>query len=123
MLGRLNIRRPAESVYQTLSDCGIFGARLIRPRRDRSILSTDCHRLNRRPKGSVFSTGHRFPDLARDDLGLSADYYLQDIATWTNNASRAQCPGRWLVDQGIVHHFEAQARRAGVYEVKIPVTT
>ena len=121
MLGRLNIRRPAESVYQTLSDRGVLSARLIR--RDRSVLYADRRRLNRWPKSSVFSASHRIANLASDDLSLRANYYLQGIATWTNNASRAQSPERWLVDQGIVHHFEAQARRAGVYELKIPVTT
>ena len=54
---------------------------------------------------------------------MRADHYLQGIATWANNAPRAQRPQRWLVDQGIIHHFEAQARRAGVYELKISVTT
>src|SRR4029077_14191750 len=120
MLGRLNIRRSAEGVHQTLSDRGILSARLIRPRRDRSLLYADRRRLNRRPKSSVFSASHRFANLAGDDLGLRANYYLQVITTWTNQAFRAQSPERWLVDQGIVHHFEAQARRAGVYELKIP---
>ena len=54
---------------------------------------------------------------------MRADHYLQGIGTWPNNASRAQGPERWLVDQGIIHHLEAQARRAGVYELKIAVTT
>ncbi|MGB7794592.1 MAG: hypothetical protein WBL39_25625, partial [Terrimicrobiaceae bacterium] len=89
MLGRLNIRRPAESVHQTLSDRRVLGARLIRPLR-----SADCRRLNGGPKSSVFSTRHRFPDLAGEDLGLRANYYLQRIATWTNDASRAQGPER-----------------------------
>jgi hypothetical protein len=71
MVGRLNIRWPAESVQQALSDQRDFRARLTRPLRDRSrsVLSADRRFLKRWPS-SIFSTGHRFPDLASDDLGL-----------------------------------------------------
>jgi hypothetical protein len=71
MFGRLNIRWPAESVQQALSDQRDFRARLTRPLRDRSrsVLSADRRFLKRWPS-SIFSTGHRFPDLASDDLGL-----------------------------------------------------
>src|ERR1700751_5302024 len=100
MFGHLNIRRTPESIHQALSDHGVFSARLNRLLRDRfrRVLSADCRLLNRWPSGSVFSTGHRFPDLAGDDLGLRADYHLQNIATGTNNTTRAQGPESPLVE-------------------------
>jgi hypothetical protein len=54
---------------------------------------------------------------------LGAENHLQGIATWTDNAARAKGSERWLVDQGIVDYFKAQAGRTGVHEFKIPVTT
>jgi hypothetical protein len=125
MFGYLNIRRSAQSVHEVLRDRCIFSTRVKRHLRDRflSLLFAEDRFLNRRPNSSVFSAGHRFPDLAGDDLGLRADYHLQNIATGTDNAARAQGPERGLVDQGVIRHLEPQPRRAGVYEFKIPVTT
>src|SRR5271165_3844968 len=108
-----------------LSCRGVFSARLNRPLKDRSSsgLSFGHRLLNRWPNRSVFSTGHRFSDLARDDLGLRSDYHLQSIVTGPNYAARAEGPERGLIDQGIVHYFKAQTRRAGVHQRKILVTT
>ena len=44
MLDRLNIRGPAESVRQELSDRGVLRGRLIQPCRDRNISPASCRR-------------------------------------------------------------------------------
>ena len=125
MLGLLNIARAAERPHQSLSDFGVFSARPNRLIRDRprAGLCSDGRRCSGWPKRLVLPTGHRFANFAGEDFSLRADYYLQDIATWTNHAPRAQASKRRLVNQSIVHHFEAQARRAGVHEFKISIAT
>ena len=125
MFALLDIGRSAERPHQSLSNFGVLSARLRRPigRRSWGFLFTRGWRRGGRPKRVVLPSGHCFPNLAGEDFRLRADDHLQDIASWTNHPPRSQASERRLVNQSIVHQFKTQARRAGVHEFKILITT